>query len=88
MKAMVNWLLILQSANERSFSQIDASSLKISTVYISGMMLIRIPQAGWCLSDVDIAFWTVFSIYSVQSYIRSIPFIYGQLYILLIVMTA
>jgi hypothetical protein len=88
MKAMVNWLSILQSANERSFSQIDASSLKISTVYIPGMMLIPIPQAGWCLGYVDIAFWAVFSIYSVQSYIRSIPFTYGQLYILLIVMTA
>jgi len=75
MKAMVNWLLILQSAHERSFSQIDASSLKISTVYISGMMLTHIPQAGGCLGYVDIAFWAVF-LYLLGSIVYTIDSFY------------
>lgn len=72
---MVLWLLILQrdeeESNEFDVTKMDPSTaLKIRKVptYYPGLMLIPIPEAGFFLGHIDMAWWAVF-LYLVGSFI-------------------
>lgn len=65
MKSMVMWLLILKEdevANLEALKLDPTTQLKVRKIptYYPGMMLIPIPEAGFCLGHVDMAWWAVF----------------------------
>ncbi len=68
MKSMVLWLLILQEDEEANKAAMNLehvdpnNAVKIRAVptYYPGFMLLPIPDAGFCLGHVDMAWWAVF----------------------------
>lgn len=67
-KAMVYWLLIINTKEkQRRLSEMPKDDKRRAlieanekVVYYPGFMLIPIPDAGWCLGHVDVAFWACF----------------------------
>ncbi len=76
---MVMWLLILKEdevANLEALKLDPTTQLKVRKIptYYPGLMLIPIPEAGFCLGHIDMAWWAVFLyllgsiVYVVDSY--------------------